>query len=120
MIGLSDGALARIAIAACVVAPRRRRKWLADIARRLEALTPGPAAGGRTAASRVGRLAQGEARKPFAVPLRPDYSAVRGRPSDAIVRALLAAALAEFERVGSDKIAARLWPADESAMAAAV
>jgi hypothetical protein len=62
MIGLSDGALARIAIAATGVAPRRRRRWLGDIVRRLEALTPGPATGGHTAADRTKSVSERDRR----------------------------------------------------------
>ena len=36
MIALSDAAMAQIVIAASAVAPDRRHRWLADIARRLE------------------------------------------------------------------------------------
>jgi hypothetical protein len=58
----------------------------------------------------IGRMTK----SPYAVPLRPDYSAVRGRPSDAIVRALLAHALAKIDNTDPTQIAKRVWPDDEA------
>lgn len=52
-------------------------------------------------------------KSPLAVPLRPDYSAVRGRPSDHLFRAVLANVFAFIERRSDvEKIAATLWPDD--------
>jgi hypothetical protein len=43
-------------------------------------------------------------RQPFPVPLRPDYSAVRGRPADTLYRAAAAHVLASHRKVSVDSV----------------
>jgi Phage capsid family len=51
-------------------------------------------------------------KQPFAVPLRPDYSAVRGRPSDHLIRAVYARSIGFIEKRGAEQIIAERWPDD--------
>jgi hypothetical protein len=51
-------------------------------------------------------------KSPYAVPLRPDYGAVRGRPSDALIRAAYARAVSFIERRPEEQVIAERWPSD--------
>src|SRR5215207_7185443 len=56
--------------------------------------------------------------RPNPIPLRPDYSAVRHRPSDAIVRAAIARGRSAFQPgANAGNIAHELWPRDQEVRA---